>query len=468
MEIGKIFLKYRKKIGYSLVQMGEKIGYSKSQISYVEKTNKASEKIIKRFLENIKEINEKEKTFLLSNAKRKTKTKKINKKNIKYEKAYKEIKKKTKLTLPKNIKKHYTKEQLKEYEQEIIETYDLMRNEKNVFSKIASVNRELINLNKMLEESFLKLDLLIEEEDEFFKRKIRRPLQTTIKNLTIKTEKLKNIVNTITIQEKKETKMDISNLITSVPLSQFTREQKRSCILMWVGLNMKFKLKQYNKVGQPTGYSTRLWAFGRESGTHTKMSNKIKENIVLNLGSAADVEEMKEIMNEISDGIIENAMIVTEDLIREARNAKTESVRRKYLKAMNNPEYLKVAFIISTMYYAKYLIDNGQDIKHVFLTSRIKALDARKNELNNIWKEYAKSDKDEEAYLQARQATEEIFLMYEKETIVQNDEIEKLADERLVYKLMGEKNVNTLIEIIADELREKLTGEIKLFPINEE
>ena len=100
MEIGKIFLKYRKKIGYSLVQMGEKIGYSKSQISYVEKTNKASEKIIKRFLENIKEINEKEKTFLLSNAKRKTKTKKINKKNIKYEKAYKEIKKKTKLTLP--------------------------------------------------------------------------------------------------------------------------------------------------------------------------------------------------------------------------------------------------------------------------------------------------------------------------------------------------------------------------------
>ena len=64
MEIGKIFLKYRKKNNYTMFEMGKKIGYSKSQINNIEKTNKASPKAIMKFLEKVKDIEEKEKKFL--------------------------------------------------------------------------------------------------------------------------------------------------------------------------------------------------------------------------------------------------------------------------------------------------------------------------------------------------------------------------------------------------------------------
>ena len=43
-----------------------------------------------------------------------------------------------------------------EIEKEIIETYDLIRNDNNIYSRIADINRILIDLNKELEVSDIK------------------------------------------------------------------------------------------------------------------------------------------------------------------------------------------------------------------------------------------------------------------------------------------------------------------------
>ena len=258
--------------------------------------------------------------------------------------------------------------------------------------------------------------------------------------------------------------MDFSNLFKTRALSEFTYEQKRSCILMWVALNMKLRLKEYNLPKAPTGYSTRLWGIGRgEKGTKNFMENRVKEHIKLNTLSAEDINSLTEVMEDLSNGIIEHALVVCEDLLRAARNAKTDSVRRKYYKAINNPEYLKVVFIISVSNYAKELINLGIDINHVFLKLRLEAMDKCKKQLNEIWIEFAESDKDEEDYLEAVEKTEQIFKEYEQKTILDAEDLDKLADERLIYKLMGKDNVDTLIDITVDGLRESITGEIKLF-----
>ena len=96
---------------------------------------------------------------------------------------------------------------------------------------------------------------------------------------------------------------------------------------------------------------------------------------------------------------------------------------------------------------------------------KIKTVEDKKRELNNIWKEFAESDKDSEAYSIAIQKTEEIFETYEKEVVVNNTDIDKLADERMLYNLMGTKNVDILINRAIDKVRENLTGEIRLLEI---
>ena len=430
MNYGDFIKKERKKIGFSQKEMASKIGISASYLCNVEKNNRIPSQKIKNKIEIIL----KKKQGFQNNNKAKNKQQ----------------------------EKKYTKKELKEMEQEIIETYELMRDEKNVFSKIASVNRELIKINRTLEESFIKLDLLLNEKNTFFFEKIRRPLKTTKNNLKRKEKILSNKLEEIWIEPiEKEKNMDISNLVSEVPLSRFTKEQKRKAILVWVANNIKIRLKHYNfDKKMPSGYSTRLWVDGRAGNNNTRMNSTINENIAMNLGSASNEEEIKEIMTEISDGIIENSMIVTEEFLKAARNAKTESVKNRYIKASNNPEYLKVAFIISTLYYAKRLIELGQDLNHKVLEIKLQGLEDRKRELDKIWRKYGRG---EISYEDASYETDKIFEIYEREITLSVADTDKIVEERLIYKLLGEKNLEILIDKIIDDIRERITSQISLF-----
>ncbi|KYM45694.1 hypothetical protein [Fusobacterium necrophorum] len=259
--------------------------------------------------------------------------------------------------------------------------------------------------------------------------------------------------------------MNFNNLLPQIPLERFTLEQKRSCILTWVAYNLKIRLKEYNLPDSPSGYSSKLWTVGRGVDRSTKsfMENRISENIKLNITGADSIEELKEIMDEISLGIVDQALIVCEDMFRGALQAKTRTVRMKYAKALDNPEYLKIAFIIGVSNYAKTLIAMNVDIQHVTLRLRLEATEIYKNALNRIWKEYAESEKTVDDYLDAQHETENIFDSYEKTTLVNNTEIEKLAEEKLIYELMGEDNLKRLIDITVDRIRESVTGKLKLF-----
>lgn len=262
--------------------------------------------------------------------------------------------------------------------------------------------------------------------------------------------------------------MNLNNLFSKISIQDLTPAQKRSCLLSWVALNLKLRLKDYDVNKGPTAYSTRLWAVGRgEPGSRNYMKNLIKENIILNIDGADSKEEIYEILKEMADGIIEESLIICEELFAEARQAKTQKVRDKYFRAMNNLEYLRVAFIVATSNYANSLINNGIDIDHTLLTIRLGASQAYKKELNKIWKEYANGNKEQEDLDAANQKTEQIFNQFEKEYIVTDEILDKLTNEKLLYNLAGEKNIEQLVDIIVDEIRQRITHEVRLIPVTE-
>ena len=150
--------------------------------------------------------------------------------------------------------------------------------------------------------------------------------------------------------------------------------------------------------------------------------------------------------------------------MKAARSAKTEAVRNRYIRASNNPEYLKVAFIISTLYYAKKLRELGQDLNHKVLEIRLQGLEDRKRELDEIWRKHGRG---EISYAEASSETDKILEIYETEVTLSVAETDKMVEEKLIYKLMGEKNLDILIEKIVDDIRERITGQIGLFKNNE-
>lgn len=257
--------------------------------------------------------------------------------------------------------------------------------------------------------------------------------------------------------------MELNNLIQSVEIDALSNEQKRNIILTWVANHMLFRLKDYNTKNNPTGYSTRLWAKGRNSTTFTKMNNIVNDNIAINILAGNNENEVKEIMQELADNIIEQALIVSQDLINSARNAKTEKVRRTYTKALESPEYLKVVFILSVIFYAETLIKAGQNIDHVILTSKIIALEEKQKEFKKIWKNYTLSEKTEEDYLDAIEKTNALFNSFQNDFVIKNNQLEELAKEKLLYMLVKEKELENLIEYTTDEIRLRITGQYKLF-----
>nr|DAW48758.1 MAG TPA: Helix-turn-helix XRE-family like protein [Caudoviricetes sp.] len=101
--------------------------------------------------------------------------------------------------------KNYSKKEINEFEKEVLETYEMLREEKNPFTAIASFKRSLINLNQEISKTSININTL-EENPDFKKISIRlkRPIKTTLKYLELIKNQLNDIINTdyIIIEEE--------------------------------------------------------------------------------------------------------------------------------------------------------------------------------------------------------------------------------------------------------------------------
>ena len=92
--------------------------------------------------------------------------------------------------------KTYSKKEINEFEKEVLETYEMLREEKNPFTAIASFKRSLINLNQEISKTSININTL--EENPDFKKistRLKRPIKTTLKYLELLKNQLNDILN---------------------------------------------------------------------------------------------------------------------------------------------------------------------------------------------------------------------------------------------------------------------------------
>lgn len=155
MDISNIIKKIRVKKNLTQKELGEILGISNQMVSKIESGNiSISEKLLKKIIENFpKELS----------------------------------------IIP---EKKYSKKEITEFEKEVLETYEMLKEEKNPFSAIASFKRSLINLNQEISKTSININTL-EENPEFKKISIRlkRPIKTTLKYLDLIKNQLIDILN---------------------------------------------------------------------------------------------------------------------------------------------------------------------------------------------------------------------------------------------------------------------------------
>lgn len=159
---GEIIKKYRKINKMTQIQVAELIGISSNHLSEVERGSKGISKKTIYKLNNIFSFNDDElKTLLKTTKEKETKIKE------------KELEKK---------------------EKELIETYDFIRQHHNVFSMAAKINRNLIELNKCMENYLSEIEILLDKENEKLFSQVERPIKVTLKRIKEKEKRLEKLL----------------------------------------------------------------------------------------------------------------------------------------------------------------------------------------------------------------------------------------------------------------------------------
>lgn len=231
------------------------------------------------------------------------------------------------------------------------------------------------------------------------------------------------------------------------PISALSPEHKEIAVQTYLAKNLRYRLKDYIiNEEHPTPYSNRLWGKGRGTlGEKNFMTNKIDEDIKLQVTSANDQEELEEIFREVGWNLIERSVTVAEMLLKDARNAKTKAVRDKYNKAMHDDEFLLNLLKICVHLYATGLVEEGQKLPSVSLQTKIEAGKQHKRKIDKLWKSVSDGNI---TFEDALRETELITSYYEK-NILSDSELDKIGQERMILQITGEENVEGyMIEIM--------------------
>lgn len=159
---GEIIKKYRKINKMTQFKVAELVGISSNHLSEVERGSKGISKKTVYKLNNIFSFTEEELRILL----------KINKE--------KEVK--------------IREKELEKKEKELIETYDFIRQHHNIFSMASKINRNLIELNKCMENYLSEIEILLNKEDDKLLSQVERPIKVTLKRMKEKEKRLEKLL----------------------------------------------------------------------------------------------------------------------------------------------------------------------------------------------------------------------------------------------------------------------------------
>lgn len=240
----------------------------------------------------------------------------------------------------------------------------------------------------------------------------------------------------------------LENLGIVIPVTNLNDEQKRILILSWVAKNLKIRWKDYNLINCPTGHSARINIAGR--GGRNSVPNQIKRLYDLELDK-----------DNVANDIINFSLEVLYNMFTEIDESDNSRRKAKYMKAIDNPEFLSMLLQISIILTAKQMISDGQSIKHKTLEIRLEAAETKKRELTNIWKGYSLNNI---SFYDAVKKTEDIFLEFENQIITATaKDHDIMVQEKALLKLVGTKNTEEYTFAILEEVRERFKHQKRLF-----
>ena len=172
MEIGEIIKKYRILNKLTQKEFGEILGVNNRTISDIEKNNRISPKLAIEFLVN----------FKVDSADKKI----IEQKSNVYVEKVKEKREPKKIKIETDV---FT-------EKEILDTYNFIRKQNRPLSKVADINRKLIDMSVFVESAIIMIEKDLDFGDEDLKYKVKRAIRTTIKRLRKNIIDLENIAET--------------------------------------------------------------------------------------------------------------------------------------------------------------------------------------------------------------------------------------------------------------------------------
>ncbi|MGL4393327.1 MAG: hypothetical protein ACRCSK_07855 [Fusobacteriaceae bacterium] len=234
--------------------------------------------------------------------------------------------------------------------------------------------------------------------------------------------------------------------------------QKRSVILSWTAANLKFRLKDYDikeNKNIPTTRSASLSIGGREG--RLNQNGEITHEIPNQLGRLYNLENNKEdkVSNEIIDFALQVLFNMFEDI--EASNSPK---KKKYLTAVDNKDFLRILLQITIILTSQKLLEDGYNIDHVTLQSRLTALKEEKNNFTKIWKDYSNEKIDLE---EAVCLSEKIFERFENQILtLSGAQHNAIGDEKALYSLVDKDEIQNYIFGITAEIRNRFIIQKKL------
>ncbi|WP_320046498.1 helix-turn-helix transcriptional regulator [uncultured Ilyobacter sp.] len=174
MEKGELVKKYRLKNKLTQKELGNLIGISSKYVSNIETLRKPAPKKMVDFLVNNFNISKKD-TEILKLDKKQNKNYNLTNTNKEKSLSKREI-------------------ELNKKEKEILATYDFIRENHFILSKVAHINRLLIELNNSMEKYISEIELSLFETDEELIKKASPAIKTTLKRINEKKNRLESLI----------------------------------------------------------------------------------------------------------------------------------------------------------------------------------------------------------------------------------------------------------------------------------
>lgn len=249
--------------------------------------------------------------------------------------------------------------------------------------------------------------------------------------------------------------MNILNQVKRQKANFFEQDElvKRQTILSYIASGYKLRFYEYDEVfdiDKKTTFNSRqinLGLVGRDG--RNAMTRHISD-LASNVGN-----------DEFSTNIISYTVESIFNLAEELKISENRQRRRKFFTALSNSNGQMLLLFIGILSSAKHCVNENIDLNHQYLTTVIQNADENKRKMSKLYIKFH-NDEISEDYLY--EELDQIYNSFKQRVLTINGiNFDRTAEEKALVSLFEEKDIETYLSFLGDEIRFAITRQFKLF-----